>query len=102
MFDSTAILKKEQTTLDAYLNPVKAFTEREVYVKPRSVYASDFYQAAQAGLRPSVVLEMFGEDYEGEDVIVFNGTEYTVIRTYWRPDRDAIELTLEARIQNGG
>ena len=102
MYDAIATLKAKSISFDAEKNPVATYTDRVVYVKPRSVYSDDFYQAAQAGLRPSVVLEMFIGDYDGEDVIEFQGQEYTIIRVYHSPDRDTIELTLEMRHRNGG
>ena len=102
MFENTAKLRAESFALDAMKNPVPTYTDKTVFVKPRSLYASDFYQAAQAGLKPSVVLEMFAGDYAGQDVVLFDSKEYTVVRAYQKPDRDTIELTLELRHRNGG
>lgn len=102
MYEATAILKAEQISLDEYLNEVRTYTTREVFVKPRSVYASDFYEAARSGLQPSVVLVMSNpEDYQGEKVAEYNGKVYTIIRVFQRPDRDEVELTLEERTENG-
>ena len=102
MYEATAILKTEQISLDEYLNEVSTYTTREVFVKPRSVYASDFYEAARSGLQPSVVLVMSNpEDYQGEKVAEYNGKVYTIIRVFQRPDRDEVELTLEERTENG-
>lgn len=102
MFESTAILCAETQTTDEYLNIVSTYTERTVYVKPRSVYGSDFYEAARSGLQPSLVLEMSNAlDYGGERRVIYNGKDYTVIRVYQKPDRDTIELTLEERMKNG-
>lgn len=103
MYEGTAVLRKETITQDASLNEVMVFTDRTVFVKPRSVYASDFYEAARAGLQPSVVLIMSNPaDYQGEKVVLYNGTEYTVTRVFQRPERDTLELTLEERTKNGG
>lgn len=102
MYETTALLKAETVQLDEYLNEIKTYTTREVFVKPRSVYASDFYEAARSGLQPSVVLVMSNpEDYEGEKVAEYNGKGYTIIRVFQRPDRDEVELTLEERTENG-
>ncbi len=102
MYETTALLKAETISLDEYLNEVRTYTSREVFVKPRSVYASDFYEAARSGLQPSVVLVMSNpEDYEGEKVAEYNGKDYTIIRVFQRPDRDEVELTLEERTENG-
>lgn len=103
MYESTATLRKETYTQDAALNVVAAYKDRTVYVKPKSVRASEFYDAARSGLKPSIVLVLSNpKDYDGEKVCLYNGAEYTIIRTYQKPERDALELTLEERTQNGG
>lgn len=102
MFESIATLRTETYTQDAALNQVAAYTDRTVFVRPASVRMSEFYQAANAGLKPELVLEMTNfADYEGERVVLFEGKEYTVLRTYRKPDSDRLELTLEERVQNG-
>lgn len=102
MFDSIATLRAETVTQDASLNEVTTYTDRDVFVHPASVRQSEFYQAANAGLKPELVLVLANfADYQGERVVVFEGKEYTVLRTYRRPDRDRLELTLEERVENG-
>lgn len=102
MFEGTAILKKAVVTQDEALNEIETYTERTVLVRPRSVYASEFYQAAAVGLKPSLTLVLASfADYDGEKLVEYNGKEYTVTRTYQRPDRDSVELTLEERVVNG-
>ena len=102
MFEGTAILKKAVVTQDEALNEIETYTERTVFVRPRSVYASEFYQAAAVGLKPSLTLVLSSfADYDGEKLVEFEGKEYTVTRVFRRPDRDAVELTLEERSVNG-
>lgn len=102
MYESVATLRSVAYTQDEALNEIATYTDREVFVKPRSVSRSDFYQAAQSGLKPSLVLVISAaEDYQGEKVVVFEGKEYTVLRVYQRPEKDAVELTLEERTKNG-
>ncbi len=102
MYESTAKLCSVTYTQDTALNQIPAYTDRDVFVKPRSVSRADFYAAAQSGLKPSVVLVLSNyADYQGEKVVLFQGKEYTVIRVYQRPEKDAVELTLEERTENG-
>lgn len=102
MFDGVAVLKKATTTRDADFNAVTTYTEKTVYVKPRSVFASEFYQAAAIGLRPALTLVISNfADYDDEKLVEYEGKEYTVTRVYRRPERDAVELTLEERAENG-
>ena len=99
MYDSVAILYKQGTrTYDAYLNESTELTPKEVYCQPRGVYHSEYYSAAQAGLHPSVTIELTNrEDYEGEKLVQFEGRLYDVIRTDWTAQRDKISLILQER-----
>ena len=102
MYDNVATLKKESgRTYDQYLNEVITYEDRVVFVQPRSVYNSEFYNAAQAGLHPSITLEMTNRaDYEGETLVEFEGKLYNVIRADWTAQRDKIALVLEERVNN--
>lgn len=103
MYDNVAILKKENgRTYDAYKNEVITYTDRLVFVYARSVYNAEFYNAAQAGLHPSITLELANRaDYEGETLVEYEGALYNVIRADWNAQRDKIALVLEERIKNG-
>lgn len=103
MFDNIAILKKEKArTYDAYLNELIEYTDRTVFVYERGVYNAEFYNAAQAGLHPSITLRLTNRaDYEGEKLVEYNGKLYSVIRTDWEAQRDGISLILEEKQGNG-
>lgn len=99
MYDGIAILKgKTVTSRDKYGNPVTHISETEVFVQPRGVYASEFYNAAQLGLQPSLSLYMTNrDDYNGQKVLEYEGREYSVIRVDWSAQRDGITLICEER-----
>lgn len=99
MYDSVAyLLKDDVKTYDAYLNEHITTTSRMVYVQPRSVYNSEFYNASILGLHPSITLTLANrEDYEGEKMVEFEGKVYSVIRADWRAQRDSIDLILEEK-----
>lgn len=103
MYESTAILKPKVVTVDSVGNNVISYPPamaREVYVVPRSIGLREFYEAATAGLKPSLTLVLANyKDYEGEDVVEYEGREYTITRTYRTNDR--LELTIEERKING-
>lgn len=103
MYDSTATLKAYGTpTFDQYGNEIQTITETEVFVQPRGVYQSEFYNAAQAGLHPSITLYLTNrEDYHGEKVLTFENKDYSVIRVDWNAQRDGISLICEERVNNG-
>ena len=100
MYDSVAILKAYGTpTYDEYGNEAQTITETTVYVQPRGVYQSEFYNAAQLGLKPSVTLYITNKaDYDGQKVLEYEGKEYSVIRVDWSAQRDGISLVCEERI----
>ena len=100
MYDSVAILKSFGTpTYDIYGNEIQTVTTASVYVLPRGVYNAEFYNAAQAGLHPSITFELTNKaDYNGEKVIEWEGKDYNVIRTDWNAQRDKISLICEERI----
>lgn len=103
MYDSVATLKAYGTpTYDSYGNEIQNVTTTDVFVQPRGVYQSEFYNAAQAGLHPSLTLSLTNrDDYNGEKVLEFEGKEYTVIRVDWTGQRDGISLICEERVHNG-
>ena len=100
MYDSIATLKGEPTvTYDTYGNEVIVYQDRQVFVTPRGVYQSEFYNAAQAGLHPSLTLEMANRaDYKGEKLVKFEGIIYDIIRVDWTAQRDKIALICQERV----
>ena len=100
MYDNIAILKGNASySYDKYGNEIIEFEERQVFVQPRSVYSSEFYQAGQLGLHPSISLELSNRaDYNGEKLLSFEGKDYVVIRADWDAQRDKIRLICEERI----
>lgn len=103
MYDGIAILKSYSNEgFDKYGNKTTKEVKRTVFVQPRGVYASEFYNAAQLGLKPSLTLYMTNRnDYQDEKVLEFNGKEYSVIRVDWTAQRDGISLICEERVRNG-
>ena len=76
-------------TYDEYGNEKFTYTKRKVYVMPRGVYASEFYNAAQPGLHPEITFEMTNRaDYNGERLIEFEGEVYNIIRPDWKAQKE--------------
>lgn len=100
MYDDVAILKKYGTpSYDTAGNEILPIEEATVYVQPRGVYSSEFYNAAQIGLKPSLTLFIANkEDYAGQKVVQYQGRDYDVIRVDWSAQRDGISLICEERV----
>ena len=103
MYDDVATLISYTTTgRDSMGNPTRTPIRADVFVQPRSVYASEYYNAAQLGLQPSLSLFLTNKaDYSGQKVVEYHGLEYSVIRTDWNAQRDGITLVCEERVKNG-
>lgn len=103
MYDAVATLKSYETTgRDQYGNPIVTETRKDVFVQPRGVYASEFYNAAQLGIKPSITFYVTNmEDYANEKVIEFNGRDYNVIRVDWKAQRDGVSLVCEEKVNHG-
>lgn len=101
MWEDTAVLKgNPQSTYDEYGNEVITYTDTTVYVQSRSVYQQEFYNAAQLGIRPSLVLILSNRmDYNGQKLVEYQNDLYDVVRADWKNGRDSIALTLAIRLQ---
>ena len=104
MYDGVAILKSfGEPTFDKFGNNTTPVIETEVFVQPRGVYQSEYYNAAQLGLKPSLTLFITNrDDYSGQKVLTNEGKHYSVIRTDWNAQRVGISLICEERVNNGG
>ena len=72
-----------------------------VYCMVQSVSRSEFYTAANAGMRPEWVFKLaVAEDYNDERVVRYKGQKLRVIRTYCTDD-GGIEITCERSDVNG-
>ena len=100
MYDGVATLKKYgEPAFDAEGNQRSEVIATEVFVQPRGVYQSEFYNAAQVGLKPSLTLFIANkEDYHDEKVLTYEGRDYDVIRVDWSAQRDGISLVCEERV----
>lgn len=69
---------------------------RDVYCQVDSVTRSEFYEGGRAGLNPEYRFTMFFGDYDGEEIVIYNGKAYSVYRTYIARD-DRLELYVERK-----
>lgn len=74
-------------------------TEREVAAKIESVTRAEFFAGGQNRLNPQFVFTIFAAEWQGERVISYNSTLYSVYREYYVPGTDYLELYVE---QKGG
>ena len=103
MQDLTIKLIQQQYMLDEYGNQKLQSSYLEVpIIEFQDIYQSEFYNAAQLGLKPSITLDIAQkDDYTGEKVLYYEGRKYDVIRVDWSAQRDRISLICEERVNNG-
>lgn len=100
MYDTVITMLGPQTvTYDAAGNEVITYQQTDIFALPRTVYSSEFYQAAQAGMHPTITFEITNRaDYAGQKLLRWDGQLYAVIRADWTGQRDAIRLVCEERV----
>lgn len=100
MYDTVITLLGPQTvTYDAAGNEVITYQQTDIFALPRTVYSSEFYQAAQAGMHPTITFEIANRaDYAGQKRLIWDGKTYNVIRADWTAQRDALRLICEEQI----
>jgi hypothetical protein len=90
-------LASETVTKDATAQKHHEKDYRLCVGKLFSVYQSEYFDAAQAGIRPSFKIEMYAVDYHGEKVLKYDGEDYVIYRTY-KIGTDKIELHCAERV----
>lgn len=86
----------ETYTSDEYGVQIAQETKREVFCAVSSVSLSEWSEGGRIGLNPEYRMTMFEPDYEGEEVLEYNGVRYSVYRTY-HGRNDTIDLYVERR-----
>lgn len=69
-------------------------TERTVCCTfSEGVNRTEFYEAMKAGIRASATVELWADEYDGEERAEVNGKTYSVVRAY-ETGRGTLDLTL--------
>lgn len=88
------------------LNPTKTqdstgvwrttYTETDVFCQVSSVSQSEFFEGGRNGLNPSYRFTVFFADYDNQPLIRYNGSTYSVYRTF-HARTDILELYTERK-----
>lgn len=87
------LISKKVTGKDKLLQPISKDVEVTLLCRKKKVTRSEFYQANQAGLKPSLVVEIRNFEYENQEFAMFEGKQYRILKTYLI-DSEILELTL--------
>jgi SPP1 family predicted phage head-tail adaptor len=78
--------------------PLQSMEYRKVYANKKSIRQSEFYQAANVGLKPELVFEVHSFEFENDEKVRYpagvDGKVFSIIRTYDKGE--SIELTLSS------
>lgn len=88
MYNHEVTLIGYETTKDDIGNTVKIPIKTTVLCRVDSIGQSEFYNANVSGLKPElkIIIKVF--EYNGEKDVLYEGTEYKVIRTYHKGEED--------------
>lgn len=74
--------------------PIATETAYETFCKVESVTRAEFFNAGKAGITPDIVFIVNAVEYDGQELIEYEGNRYAIYRTY-RTDEDMMELYAE-------
>ena len=89
-------LISEKYDTDEIGNQIADTSEAEVFCGELAITEKEFYDAAQAGIRPETAVIVNSMDYDGQLKVAFGGIVYSVIRRYPRID-EFTELYLQRK-----
>lgn len=102
MQDWTIKLISQQYVFDEIGNQVLQNNYLEIpIIEIQDVYQSEFYNASQQGLKPSLRVMISNLNYNGEEELIYMNDYYTIIRID-RVDNENIALVCEKRTGKNG
>lgn len=89
-------LISQSYSADSIGQMVPTETRRDVFCNLTSVSATEFFDAAQIGLKAELRATLFAPDYQDEEIVELGGVRYSVYRTYIGK-KETVELYLERK-----
>lgn len=86
MNDECMLITQSATVNDLGIQADTADEATPVYCAHLSVEGKEYYEAAQQGLRPEMILAIHTEEYDGQEYVDFDGKRYAIYRRYDRAD----------------
>lgn len=92
-------LVSETYVPDDYGVLVQTSEERRIFARVTSVTGAEWFEGGRNGLNPEFRMLIFAPEYNGEEVLKYNGKYYTIYRTY-ETSNGVLELYVEKRKGN--
>lgn len=102
MYDQMITLISKLESTDEYGDTNTEEKKRTVYAELMSIGQKEFYQAGALGLKPELKFKIADYlDYEDEEIIVYNGKRYRVLRVY-KTHSNELEITVHGGVKDVG
>ena len=99
MNDVITLISRSGASVDDAGDRIFTESSRDVFCAVMSIGEKEFYQGHAAGLQPEIKFLLADYyDYEGEEIVEFDGVRYKVLRTY-RKDNE-LEITCTRELNN--
>lgn len=99
-YDNQLTLISKTYTEDEIGNQIPIEIKTDILCNVNSIGRNEFYNAANSGLKPTLIFTIHKYEYSDETLIEFQNVKYKVIKTYSKGIEE-IELTCEKVIGNG-
>lgn len=96
VLDDVCTLINQGFLRGTYGERIENRTERTVFCMRKSASQSEFFKAHQDGLRPQGVLIIDKSEYQGEQLVEYGNTVYSIYRVY-ETKGNYCELYIEER-----
>lgn len=96
MEDIAYLVSESYISTDAEGNRLQKRNLSQVFCKIQSVTRKEYYDAATQDIAPELDMTISHTiDYDNQEMVMYHGVLYDIIRVYWRGD--AVSLTLARR-----
>ena len=99
MVSAVTLIGMGEETTDDIGQIIQEEVRTDVLADVVSVSRSEFMSGGQMGLKPDLVFRVWRNEYNGERLVDYDGTRYSVYRTYESND-GRTELYAEERVGN--
>lgn len=90
-------LIRETSANNEYGVPIRSDAERTtVFCRVKSVGRQEFYAVGQGGTKPALKFIVCADEYDGQQIVEYNGGRYAIYRTY--QTGETVELYTEVKI----
>lgn len=88
------LIENQTATSNEYGEISRSEKKKQIFAIKKSVRQSEFFQAAAAGFKPEIVLEVNSFEYANEMFCILENQRFKIYRAYPIPNTERTELYL--------